>query len=66
MHIASSIVSEQKEKEKRQLNIILHNLTESSKEDAGDRKSDDTKEVTSLFDKYLGIKTSISNAVRIG
>ena len=29
-------------------------------------KSDDTKEVTSLFDKYLGIKTSISNAVRIG
>ena len=52
MHIASSIVSEQKEKERRQLNIILHRLAESSKENAGDRKSGDIKEVNSLFEGY--------------
>ena len=65
-NLAHSIVSEQKEKEKRQLNLVLHNVLEPLDQDASDRKSADLSRVTSLFSDYLGITCSVTNAVWIG
>ena len=65
-HIAVSLVSEQKEKERRQLNIIVHKLKESTATDGPSRKSDDIKRCESLFQTYLGIEVSIANTFRLG
>ena len=62
-HLTSSIISEQKEK--RQLNLILHNIEESKKEDPQTRKRDDIKKATSLFTECLGVETLVTNAIRI-
>lgn len=64
--LASSIVKEQNEKEKRHLNLVLHNVPESTKEEANARKQEDINRISSLFTKQLGVKASISNAIRIG
>ena len=37
-HLATSIVAAQKEKEKRELNLILHNIEESTEEEPLNRK----------------------------
>ena len=55
-HLATSIVAEQKEKDKRQLNLIVHKMEELVAEEPSDRKQDDISKVTTLF----------SNAIRIG
>ena len=47
-HLATSIVTEQKEKENRQLNLILHNIEESTEEPLN-RKKDNINKVTSLL-----------------
>ena len=52
-NLAHSIVSEQKEKEKRQLNLVLYSVLEPLEQDASDRKSADFSKVTSLFSDYL-------------
>ena len=64
--LASAVLSEQQEKERRQLNIVLHNVAESSSDLPGVRKQDDIKNATSIIDKYLAVKCSITNAVRLG
>ena len=64
--IAYSFVFEQKEKEKCQLNIILHNLEESSSSDGLTRKQDDIKRCKSVFKTYLGALVTITNAFRLG
>ena len=53
-HLTASLVTEQKEKEKRQLNVIVHKLDESAANDWPARKSDDIKRCESLLKKYLG------------
>ena len=65
-HIATSIVTEQKEKERRQLNLILHNVKESEEEEPSNRKKDDITGAASLFSEYLGVDCAITNAIRIG
>ena len=65
-HIAVSLASEQKEKERRQLNIIVHKLKESSAKDGPSRRNDDIEQCESLFQTYLGVKVSITNAFRLG
>ena len=60
--IAVSLLSEQKEKEKRQLNIMIHKLEESTADDGLSRKQDDIKKCVSLFQNYLGVKVAITNA----
>ena len=65
-NIAVSINAEQKEKGKRQLNIIVHNLEESSASEGPARKEDDISECKSLFQKYLEVTVSIHNAIRLG
>ena len=61
--IAASLLSEQKEKERRQLNMMIHKLEESS---AQDKKQDDIKKCEQLFQNYLGMKVAITNAFRLG
>ena len=64
--LASSVVVEQREKEKRQLNIILHNLAESNAPEGTNRKEDDIKKCSSIFQTYLGSSADITNAIRLG
>ena len=67
-NIASSLVEEQHEREKRKLNIIIHNVPESTKDDPAARKNDDIAVVTDLFQiiKHMKIKSTINKAVCIG
>ena len=53
-------------KDKRQLNLIVHQLTESTKEDPQSRKTEDIHVSSNLIQKYLGIPVTITNAIRLG
>ena len=64
--LAFAVISEQQEKERRQLNIVVHNIEESLSDSPQVRKQDDIKKVTSIVDKYLAVKCSVTNAVRLG
>ena len=65
--IASTIVKEQREKEKHQTNLIFHNIPVSaSTKEPQTRKQHDINEVTKLTGKYMSVKCSIKNASRIG
>jgi len=59
-------MSEQQEKERCQLNLVIHNIEESSSDSPQVRKQDDIKKVTSIVYKYLAVKCSVTNAVRFG
>ena len=66
-YIAVSIINvEQKEKKKRQLNIIVHNLEKSSTSESPSRNQDDITKGKSLFQKYLGVTATIQNAICLG
>ena len=62
----SSMLSEQKEKEKRRFNLILHNISESTDSVAVNRKKHDIDSATEIFRRYIGIPVTINNAIRIG
>ena len=64
--IATTILSEQHEKERRQLNLIVHNFQESSSESPQSRKQEDIAKATSVLKEYLGINCTITNALRLG
>ena len=64
--IITSVLSEEKEKEKRRLNLIVHNLEESQESDPHKRKDFDIKETKEIFHKYLGVQVNITKASRIG
>ena len=61
----SSVLAEKKERSKRQLNLILHNLEEASGDDAEARKLQDIKKTTDIF-QYLGVKATVHGALRLG
>ena len=61
----SSVLAEEKERSKRQLNLIVHNLDEASGDDALSQKQYDTQRVSEFF-QYLGVKATINNAIRLG
>ena len=44
----SSALAEEKERSKRQLNLIIHNLEEAPSEDAQTRKDQDTQQVSEI------------------
>jgi len=60
------LAAEQREKERRQLNIIVHNRKESASTDGAVQKQDDIKECTSILERYLGISVSITKVFRLG
>jgi len=64
--MAAAIVSEEKEREKRKLNLIVYNFPESTSTEASIRKNKDTQNVRSLINKYGGVDAHINNATRIG
>ena len=61
--LTTSLVNEQKERDRRKLNLVLHNMPEST---ATARKKDDIMKIASVLNNYIKVKPTISNAVRLG
>ena len=59
-------LSEQRDKEDRQCNLIFHNLPESDASDIEDKKSDDIDKVKSIFSNLEVDYTEISKPTRLG
>ena len=64
--MTASIVSEEKEREKRKLNLIIHNYPEPTSTDYQARKKEDIEYISILLNKYVNVPTTITNAIRIG
>ena len=64
--VITAFLNEEKERSKRWLNLIIHNVEESSAENGKARNEQDIQKVKSMFDEYMGIKPNITNALRIG
>ena len=64
--VISTFLNEEKERSKRCCNVIVHNLEESTLENSQQRKEYDISTISSVFTKHLGVKASITNAIRIG
>ena len=62
----ASFLAEEKEKDRRRLNLIVHQLIEPTETDTQKRKECDVKETSNVIRKYLGVSASITNAVRLG
>ena len=61
-----SVINEEKDRNKRKLNLILHNIIESDAEAPETRKKEDLKQVMDIFDKQLNVQANISSVVRLG
>ena len=59
----SSILSEEKEKEKTLLNLIGHKVPESTRSSAQERKAYDLNQVHTIIQKHLGLDTTIDNSI---
>ena len=59
-------INEEKEREKRQLNLIIHNLAQSNLDQGEARKAEDIKHTLDIFNNYLGAKATVSRAIRLG
>ena len=64
--MVATLLNEEKEKEKRRLNIIVHNVPESSSEKSLTRKNEDTEFVSKLCESQFNAKVSIVKAYRLG
>lgn len=62
----ASVISEEKDKDKRKLNLILHNVVEPTADDGQTRKKEDIDHVSDIFHKSLGVPVQITNAIRLG
>jgi len=60
------VIAEEKDRDKRKLNVILHNFCEPTAEDGLVRKKEDMDVATNMFEKNLGVKVKVTNAVRLG
>ena len=58
----ASLLAEEKEKDRRRLNLIVHQLPEPIETDPQQRKECDIKETSDTIQKYLGVSVSITNA----
>ena len=64
--VINSFINEEKEKARRRLNLIVHNVTESTDEEGLNRKKYDIDFVTSTFQQYLEVRVTINKAFRLG
>jgi len=64
--LIASLVAEQKEREKRELNLVLHNVPESTASDSFTRKQEDIAQINSILNEYVDVKPTINNAIRLG
>ena len=62
----ASVIAEEKDKDKRKLNVILHNVDEPTAEDGLARKKTDMDVAAKIFQKNLGVSVKVTNAVRLG
>ena len=62
----SSFLTEEKDRERRRLNLILHGVPESNSENIQTRKDHDSTMVQEIFDKHLGVSATIANPIRLG
>jgi len=60
----SKTSNEEKDREKRRLNLILHNVVESTAEDGQAREKEDIDKVSQIFHKNLKVTAKVTNAVR--
>ena len=54
--LTASLVAEQKERKKRELNLILHNISEPNTVDSSTRKQEDISQVNSILDECVNVK----------
>ena len=59
-------MNEEKEKARRRLNLIVHNLEESSYEDGATRQKDDIDRITSIIQNHVDVTPHINMAIRLG
>ena len=64
--LTASLVTEQKEREKRELNLVLHNVPEPAATDNLTRKEEDITQVNSILSEYVDVKPTINNAIQLG
>ena len=62
----STFINEEKEKSKRKLNLIIHNVVESTKEDGAARKREDISCISDILQQFLGITVKIEKAFCLG
>ena len=64
--LTTSFVAEQKEHEKRELNLVLHNVPESTAPDSSTRKQEEIAKINAIFNEYVNVKPTINNAIQLG
>ena len=64
--VVTNYINEEKEKSKRRLNVIMHNIPESTSEDGNTRRKHDTDFVTDMCQKHLNTAVSITKCFRLG
>ena len=62
----ASMLQEEREKDSRRLNLIIHGIPESTSEIPAERKEHDTELVAMLFNQHLKIEISIDDTIRFG
>ena len=65
-NVTSSLAAVQRERDKQQCNLILHNIPESTSTDPQARKKEDTDFLQSFFSDVLNTPANITNAIRLG
>ena len=65
-NIAAMLFNEKKEKEKRQLNLILYSIKESNNTDISKQKEEDISAAASILRDYVNVPVSINGCFRIG
>jgi len=63
--LTASLVAEQKEHEK-ELNLVLHNVPESTASGSSTRKQEDIAQINSILNEYVDVKPTINNAIQLG
>ena len=64
--IVTSYINEEKEKARRRLNLIVHNISESKADNVLSRKTEDINVVSSALKKHLGVSATITNTFCLG
>ena len=63
--VISAFLNEEKERNKRRCNVIVHSVDEFTSDNSQERK-EYISTISSVFVKHLGVKATIVNATRIG
>jgi len=64
--MTASIVSEEKERDKRKMNLIIHNYPEPTSSEPQVRKKEDIENISTLLNKFINVPATITNAIRLG